>query len=89
MRSMMMPLSSLGTLPSSSQQQRGQARTTTIQLPPPHRLRSRRSPPSALPPDAALLSHLTDLAAHASVLAYERVVLPCQNMGCGDAVYRR
>ena len=104
MRSTLLPSTSsasLRAMASSSSQQRGQppsqSRTTTNRAsPPPHCLCSRRSrsrsslgvPPSAaLPPDA--LSSLTDLAAHASVLAYERVVLPCQNMGCGDAVYRR
>ena len=90
--------SSLSALPSSSSSQRGQPSPSpsTCQSPPALPLRrlsrSRRSslavlPSAALPPDA--VSSLADLAAHASVLAYERVVLPCQNMGCGDAVYRR
>jgi hypothetical protein len=62
---------------------------------------ARRAPPPlrALPPDAlAHLAHaaatfdagsfLADVAARAP-LALEPVVLPCHNMGCGDAVYRR
>ena len=85
------------TSSSSSLSQRGQlqplpSRRNHASPPSLRRLRRSRSsvavPPSAaLPPDA--LSSLGGLAVHASVLAYERVVLPCQNMGCGDAVYRR
>ena len=69
------------------------------------RPRRRLPPPASLPDLAAALSHalphadgaaaasaVADAVAHAvrgAPLAYEPVVLPCHNMGCGDAVYRR
>ena len=63
-----------------------------LQVRPPALARARRTrpPPTALPPDAA--AHVDALAAaasHLAVLGYERVVMPCQNMGCGDVTYRR
>ena len=70
-----------------------------------HARRPRRpAPPPAALPDIlthvlasvhggdALLAAVADTAhaaARSAPLAYEPVVLPCHNMGCGDAVYRR
>ena len=48
--------------------------------------------PAALADPAQLLHGLAGLApalGDTLVLAYERVVLPCHNMGCGDIVHRR
>ena len=69
----------------------------------PARPRRPAPPPAALPDILAhvlasghsadaLLAAVADAAhtaARAAPLAYEPVVLPCHNMGCGDAVYRR
>lgn len=56
-------------------------------------------PPRALPDLAEALSATASTSApahaaassfsHLAVLAYERVVMPCHNMGCGDITYRR